>query len=242
VVEVLPPLARESGIALAAIARSHHSGQAGAHCERLAKQGLLAFVFGNTPKAMALWGGTKPVLGTNPIAFAAPMPADLPPLVIDLALSKVARGRVLAAQKAGRPIPEGWALDDGGRPTTDPHAALKGTMIPTGEAKGAALALMVEVMSAALIGSNFSFEASSFLDTEGPPPSVGQTVIAIDAVRISGGAFANRMTLLAAAFDGEPGTRLPGSRRLMLREKAEREGFMLPPALVAEICALAGKP
>src|SRR4029078_2265088 len=89
VIESLPELVRESGIALAAISRSHHFGQAGAHCERLAEKNLLAFVFGNTPKAMALWGGTKPVLGTNPIAFAAPMPSGAEPLVIDLALSRV---------------------------------------------------------------------------------------------------------------------------------------------------------
>lgn len=236
--EALPEVARHYSIALAAVCRSHHFGQAGAHCERLAEQGLVALLFGNTPKAMAPSGGRTPLLGTNPIAFAAPMPGGAAPLVVDLALSRVARGRVLAAARAGRPIPEGWALDRGGRPTTDPEAALAGTMIPIGGAKGAALALMVEVMSAALVGAHFAFEASSFLDTDGPPPGVGQSVIAIDAARISGGAFLDRMAVLAAAFAVEPGVRLPGSRRLAARAAAAREGLRLPSALVAEIEAL----
>ena len=241
VIEDLPPIAREAGIALAAVVRSHHFGQAGAHCERLADRGVVALLFGNTPKAMAPWGGRAPLLGTNPIAFAAPMPEGAPPLVIDLALSRVARGKILAAEKAGKPIPEGWALDRDGNPTSDPRAALAGTMLPIGEAKGAALALMVEIMSAALAGAHFGFEASSFLNDDGPPPDVGQTVIAIDATRVSGGAFAERMATLATAFAAEPGVRLPGSRRLRARAKAAREGLRVPPPLLAEIRALAGR-
>ncbi len=112
-------------------------------------------------------------------------------------------------------------------------------MIPIGGAKGAALALMVEVMSAALVGAHFAFEASSFLDTDGPPPGVGQTVIAVDAAPISGGAFRERMAVLAAAFAAEPGVRLPASRRLAARAEAARNGLRLPSALVAEIAALA---
>jgi len=241
VIEDLPSIARETGIALAAIVRSHHFGQAGAHCERLAEQGLVALVFGNTPKAIAPWGGRAPLLGTNPIAFAAPMAVGAPPLVIDLALSRVARGKILAAEKAGKSIPEGWALDKDGNPTGDSRAALAGTMVPIGEAKGAALALMVEVMSAALVGAHFGFEASSFLNADGPPPDVGQTVIAIDAAAVSGGAFAERMATLAAAFAAEPGVRLPGSRRLQARAEAARDGLSVPAPLLAEIKALAGK-
>ncbi len=241
VIEDLPPIAGETGIALAAIVRSHHFGQAGAHCERLAERGLVALLLGNTPKAMAPWGGRAPLLGTNPIAFAAPMPEGASPLVIDLALSRVARGKILAAGRAGEPIPEGWALDKEGQSTTDPQAALAGTMLPIGEAKGAALALMVEIMSAALAGAHFGFEASSFLNADGPPPDVGQTVVAIDAARVSGGIFAERMATLATAFATEPGVRLPGSRRLWARAKAAREGLRVPPSLLAEIRALAGR-
>src|SRR3546814_5226601 len=128
---------------------------------------------GNSPQAMAPWGGSRGIFGTNPIAFAAPR-REAPPLVIDLSLSKVARGKVMAAAKTGQPIPEGWALDPEGRPTADPKAALAGTMIPMGDAKGAALALMVEVLSASLIGANHALEASSFFTAEETPTGVGR--------------------------------------------------------------------
>src|SRR5690606_2376488 len=130
---------------------------------------LVALMVGNSPKAMAFWGGRKPMIGTNPIAFAAPMP-DMPPLVIDLALSQVARGRIVSAKDAGKSIPEGWAVDSEGNPTTDPAAALAGSLLPVGGAKGAALALMVEILAAALTGSSFGFEASSLFEGEGPAP------------------------------------------------------------------------
>ena len=100
--------------------------------------------------------------------------ADAVSFVVDLSVSKVARGNILAAKQRNQPIPEGWALDAEGNATTDPAAALAGTMIPFGDAKGAALALMVEILSACLVGANLSAEATNFFDGEGPPPGVGQ--------------------------------------------------------------------
>lgn len=237
-IDALPEMAANSGIAMAAIRRSHHFGQAGAHCERLAEKGLVAFVFGNTPKAIAPWGGTAPLYGTNPIAFAAPIAAGTPPLVIDLALSRSARGKIMAAQKAGTTIPEGWALDAQGQPTTDPTEALAGTMIPIGEAKGAALALMVEVMAAAVAGACLAFEATSLLNADGGPPDLGQTVIVIDPHLASGGVYGERMATLIAAIEAEEGARLPGSRRLESRARAAREGVAIAAPLHREILAL----
>ena len=143
-----------------------------------AEHGLIGLIFGNSPKAIAPWGGNRGVFGTNPIAFATPRKTE-PPLVIDLSLSKVARGKVMTASESGDAIPEGWALDVEGRPTTDPKAALEGTMLPMGDAKGAALVLMVEILSAALTNANFGFEASSFFSPEGPPPGVGQLLLVL---------------------------------------------------------------
>jgi (2R)-3-sulfolactate dehydrogenase (NADP+) len=234
----LVPLARAQGIAAAALHHSHHFGQVGAHAERLADAGLVALVFGNTPKAMAVYGGKRAMLGTNPLAFAAPV-AGGAPLVVDLALSVAARGKIVAAQKAGKPIPEGWAVDRDGQPTTDPTAALGGTLSPIGGAKGGALALMVEILGAALTAGAFGWEASSFFDAEGAPPDMGHLFIAIDPGPTSGGAFASRMATLAAAMAEEPEVRLPGSRRLAARERARTEGLAVPPALLAEIRALA---
>jgi (2R)-3-sulfolactate dehydrogenase (NADP+) len=235
--EGLVPLARAQGIAAAAVHRSHHFGQVGAHAERLADAGLVALVFGNTPKAMAFYGGRRAMLGTNPLAFAAPL-ADGAPLVVDLALSVAARGKIVAAQKAGKTIPADWAVDRDGRPTTDPAAALSGTLSPIGGAKGGALALMVEILGAALTAGAFGWEASSFFDTEGSPPDMGHLFIAIDPGPTSGGAFASRMATLAAAMAEEPESRLPGSRRLAARELARAEGVAVPSALLAEIRAL----
>ena len=147
-IQRLVPLCAKTGIAAAGLTRSHHCGQLGAHVERLAEAGCVAVMFANSPKAMAPWGGNAPLFGTNPIAFATPRQDGQPPLVIDLSLSKVARGKVMAAAKAGNDIPEGWALNASGDPTTDPKAALAGSMVPAGDAKGAALALMVEILSA----------------------------------------------------------------------------------------------
>jgi (2R)-3-sulfolactate dehydrogenase (NADP+) len=231
-----PPLrdaARRQGVAAAAISRSSHCGAAGHPVERLAEQGLAALMLVNTPGAMAPWGGSKPVVGTNPIAFACPLPGRAP-LVIDLSLSKVARGNIMTAKQRGERIPQGWALDQAGNPTTDPDAALAGTMVPMGDAKGVALALVVELLAAGLTGSNFAAEASSYLDAEGPPPGTGQLIIAFDSSALGGGAMA-RFGALAAAIEAQPGARLPGARRLKSRAKAEAEGLTISDALMKEI-------
>jgi (2R)-3-sulfolactate dehydrogenase (NADP+) len=235
----LPSLARAAGIAVAALTRSHHFGVAGHVVEQLAEQGLVALVMGNTPPAMACWGGKRPVFGTNPIAFAAPQ-HGAPPIVVDMALSQVARGKIITAAQRGEAIPAHWALDERGWPTTDAKAALAGTLVPIGGAKGAALAFMVEVMAAALTGANFAFEASSFLDEKGAPPGVGQVLIAIDPAAFAGNeAFLARCAMLAAAIEGDPGARLPGSRRLALREKAAREGVRVESKLLEDVRRLA---
>jgi (2R)-3-sulfolactate dehydrogenase (NADP+) len=240
-ITALAPLAREHGIAVAAIHRSHHFGQAGAHAERLAGSGLVAIVLGNSPKAMAFWGGRRPALGTNPLAFAAPLPGGADPLVIDLAMSVAARGKIVAAEKAGQAIPPDWAVDAQGNPTTDPKAALGGALLPIGGAKGGALALMIEIMAAALTGSAYGWEASSFFDDKGGPPNMGHVLIALDPLRLSAGGYDERVTTLLQAIAAEPGARLPGTRRLANRRRAAAEGVAVPAALHAEIRALAGR-
>jgi (2R)-3-sulfolactate dehydrogenase (NADP+) len=230
----LAPMAERHGVAAAAIARSHHSGQLGAHVERLAERGLVALMVANTPQAMAPWGGDAPLFGTNPIAFAAPR-RDAAPLVIDLSLSKVARGKIMAAKKRGAPIPEGWALDASGAPTTDAEAALGGMLIPMGDAKGAALALMVEILAATLTGAHYSFEATSFFDAEGAPPGVGQLILVFHAGSGAGGPFLDRMDTLMARIAAQEGARLPGKRRLAARAEAAERGVRAPAHLLEEI-------
>lgn len=228
---------RSEGVAVAAIRRSHHCGVAGHQVETLAEQGLMALFFANTPAAIAPWGGAKGLLGTNPIAFACPLP-DSSPIIVDLSLSKVARGNILAAKQRGEAIPEGWALDGTGNPTTDATEALQGTMVPLGDAKGTALALMVELLAAGLTGANYAGEASSFLNAEGPPPGTGQLMIAFDPVMFGGEGALKHFASLAAMIEAEPGARLPGSRRFANRAAAEAKGIAIAPALLAEIEAL----
>jgi (2R)-3-sulfolactate dehydrogenase (NADP+) len=230
---LLRQAARSQGVVAAAIRRSSHCGAAGHPVERLANEGLVALMFVNTPGAMAPWGGSKAVLGTNPVAFACPLPGR-PPLVIDLSLSKVARGNVMTAKQRRELIPEGWALDEHGKPTTDPNEALRGTMLPMGDAKGIALALMVELLAAGLTGSNFSAEASSYLDAAGPPSGTGQLLITFDPAAFGGDAVA-RFGVLAASIEAQKGARLPGTRRLAAREKAKAEGIEISDALMKEI-------
>ena len=212
---------KKYGIAAASISRSHHFGQAGRHVEKLAERGLIGLMFGNTPKAIPPWGGSKALFGTNPIAFSSPR-EDAAPLVVDLSLSKVARGKVMVANQQNEKIPVGWAIDDEGKPTTNPKKALAGAMLPIGDAKGSALALMVEILAAGLTGSNFSFEASSFLNAEGDSPGVGQLIIAIDPSFFLDKGFGGRTETIINAILEQPSTRLPGDKRLEKRKAREK--------------------
>lgn len=231
-----PQIAREAGIAMAGICRSHHYGVAGHHVEAMAEEGLIALLLGNTPAAMAPWGGKTPLFGTNPIAFAAPL-AGRPPLVIDLATSRVARGNILTAQQKNAPIPEGWALDAEGQPTTSADAALKGSMVPMADAKGAALALMIEILAAGVTGANFGFEATSFFEAEGAAPNTGQIMILIDPGVMTEGVPA-RLGEFARLIEND-GARLPGGNRLTRRKAAEADGLTVDDAALQTARTLA---
>ncbi len=239
VVEELTELTPKTGIAAAVVTNSHHCGVLGYHAGRLARKGMVALVFSNSPKAMAPWGGGDAVFGTNPIAFAAPR-KDQDPLVIDLSLSKVARGKIKVAYEEKKPIPEGWALDAAGNATTDAEAAMSGTMVPLGGAKGAALALMVEILSAALSASHFGFEASSFFTAEGSSPDIGQMIIAIAPGPLSAGRFYERIETLLCAILDQPGTRLPGSGKRDRWDMAKKEGIKVSDAMYNQLIELRG--
>ncbi len=231
------PLVDQMGVAVMAIGNSHHCGALSVQVEKIAQAGFIGMMVANTPKAIAPWGAREAIFGTNPIAFASPR-AEGPPLVIDLSLSVVARGKVMAARKAYKDIPLGWALDAEGQPTTDPEAALAGTMVPIGDAKGTALALMVEILAAAFTGSAFSKDAGSFFHAEGAPPRVGQTMIGIKPDPASG--FAPQVEELLGTISAMEGVRLPGDRRRQAIEAAEANGLHVPAAFIATARALAG--
>ena len=228
--------ARTLGVAFAGVVNSHHCGVVVDHLRPAAAAGLVGLGFSNSPAAMPAAGGRHPVFGTNPVAAVFPRrSADA--LLIDLSLSEVARGKVMVAAKAGRPIPPGWALDAQGQPTTDAQAALAGSMLPLGAVsspKGAMLALMVELLVTAVIGANFGFEASSFFVDAGHRPPLGQVFVVVDPGALAGNdAYLDRLEVLVAEMLEDEGVRLPGARREALRRQAEAEGIEVADALLA---------
>ena len=177
-------------------------------------------------------GRAKPVFGTNPIAFACPLPGR-PPVVVDLALSKVARGNILAAKQKGERIPSGWALDAAGEPTTDPDAALPAPCCRSATPRARALVLMVELLAAGLTGANFAADASSFLDDKGPPPGTGQLIVAFDPAAFGGSG--EHVARLIGGDRGAAGRAPAGLARLAARRQAASDGLLVDDALVRHI-------
>jgi (2R)-3-sulfolactate dehydrogenase (NADP+) len=191
-------------------------------------------MFANTPGAIAPWGGRRALFGTNPIAFAAPV-AGSEPVVIDLSVSKASRGNLLVAKQKGERIPKGWAFDRDGNPTTDPDAAIKGTMVPLGDAKGTALAFMVEILAAGLTGAHFASDAGSYFEADGPAPETGQLIVALSPDALGGAAVTQHIATLVTDVAAEPGARLPGARRFTNRRAAEANGLDVSNKLLSEI-------
>jgi (2R)-3-sulfolactate dehydrogenase (NADP+) len=234
--------ARTFGVSFAGVTNSHHAGVIVDHLRAAAAAGMVALGFTNSPAAMPAAGGKHPIFGTNPIAAIFPR-RDADPLIIDLSLSEVARGKLMVAAKEGRSIPLGWALDKDGAPTTDPKAGLEGSMLPIGAVtspKGAMLALMVELLVTALIGANFGFEASSFFVDEGNRPRIGQAFVLIDPGALAGATvFLDRVEVLVTEMLKDEGVRLPGARREALRRAAQVNGLTVPDAMAAALRASA---
>jgi len=231
--------AREFGISVVGVTNSHHCGVVIDHLRVAAEAGMVGLGFANSPSAMPAAGGKHPIFGTNPIAAIFPRRGDAVPLMIDLSLSEVARGKLMVAAKDGKPIPAGWALDAQGLPTTDPKAGLQGSMLPIGAVsspKGAMLALVVELLVTALIGANFGFEASSFFVDEGNRPRIGQTFIVIDPDALAGReGFLDRVEVLVREMLVDDGVRLPGARREALLVKARAAGLNVGDALLESL-------
>ncbi len=204
-------MAAECGIASITIHNSYNCGVLGHHTERIARAGLIGLGFTNAPASIAPVGGKKPVIGTNPFSLAVPERSrgELA-LLIDQSASVVAKSEVTAHKRRGESLPEGWALDADGNPTTDPDAALAGSMVPAGGAKGFNTGLMTELFAAVLAGAHLGIEASPFAGTKGGPPQTGQCFIAIDPGAFGENHFDSGLGRLIAALEAEPEVRLPG--------------------------------
>lgn len=232
--------ARRYGVAFAAVTNSHHFGAAAYHLAPVAQAGLVGLAFTNSPSAINAWGGKKAFFGTNPIAAVFPRKgAD--PIVVDLSLTEVVRGKIMLYAKEGKPIPLGWAVDKDGNPTTDAKAALTGSLSAIGGVKGTALALMVEILSVALTGAAFSFENDSYFEP-GNKPRIGHAIIAVDPDALAGAdSYFARLEVLVSRMLAEEGVRLPGARRQQASARARAEGIEINDTLLAELRQLGGR-
>ena len=230
--------AQENGVAFCGVTNSHHCGAMDYHLTPLAEAGLVALGFTNSPAAINAWSGKRPLFGTNPIAAAFPRKAQSP-LVIDLSLTEVARGKIMLAAKEGKPIPPGWAFDAAGNPTTNAKAALTGGMAAIGGAKGVMLALLVELLCVALTGAHFGFENDSFFEP-GQPAAIGHAIIAIDPGALGGAdRYYERIETLLTAILLDDGVRLPGERRRRLVADAQAGGIEVADAVLRQLQELA---
>jgi (2R)-3-sulfolactate dehydrogenase (NADP+) len=231
--------AKRYGVAFAGVTNSHHFGAAAYHLAPVALAGLVGLAFTNSPSAINAWGGKKAFYGTNPIAAVFPR-KDADPVVVDLSLTEVLRGKIMLYAKEGKPIPLGWAVDKDGNPTTDPKAALTGSLTAIGGVKGTALALMVEVLCVALTGAAFSFENDSYFEP-GNKPRIGHAILAIDPDALAGAdAYFLRLEVMISKMLADGGVRLPGIRRQQTAAKACAEGIDIPDVLHQELKTLAG--
>jgi (2R)-3-sulfolactate dehydrogenase (NADP+) len=231
--------AKKFGVGFVGVTNSHHMGALGYHLAPLAQAGLIGIAFTNSPAAINASGGKRAFYGTNPIAAIFPR-AGAEPIVVDLSLTEVTRGKIMVYAKEGKPIPLGWAVDKDGNPTTDPRAALTGSLNAIGGVKGASLALMVEVLCVALTGAAFSFENDSYFEP-GNKPRIGHAILAIAPGALAGSdAYFSRLEVMIEHMLRDEGVRLPGARRQKLTAAARTQGLQVGDAQLAELLALAG--
>ena len=220
-------LAKESGIAFVGCKDSNHFGAAAPYVLMACNEKMIGIVGTNAFPAMAPWGGLKNLLGNNPLAVGAPYEGN-PPFILDIAMSVSSRGRMRHMAEKGEKIPEGWALDSKGRPTTDPLEGLKGLVLPIGLYKGYGLALAIDILSGVLTGAGFSSGVKSLVQQWKEPQHIGHFFIVIDPTRfMSWEVFSDRMKQLCDSMrtaplidpgkpiliPGEPEARIERNRR-----------------------------
>jgi LDH2 family malate/lactate/ureidoglycolate dehydrogenase len=226
-------IARSQGIGAVAVRRSSHFGAAGYYADRAAEQGLIGLAFTNAMPAIAPTGGIEGLFGTNPIGAGFPVPGA-EPIIADMATAMVARSRIRHALAAGqKEIPEGWALDPQGQPTTDPAVAVKGSLLPIGGPKGYALSLMVEILCSALSDGEPGFQVT-YENMVKRPSNICQFFLVLNPDGFAGGdRYGARVAHIAEAvvkakpMHAATPPRLPGARGQAVKHKAEKEGIAM---------------
>jgi len=239
-------LAKEFGIGFVTVRNSNHFGAASTYCKMATKHQMIGQCYTNSPSGIPPWGGKSRYFGTNPISFGFPNGEE--PVVVDMSSSKVARGNIILAAKEGRSIPEGWAIDKEGKPTTDAKAALQGAVLPVGGAKGYALALAVEIMSGIISGSAFGTHVGRIYDDALDPANVGHSFFAMDISRLMPVVeYTQRISDMIEEIKDIPKgekveeIRIPGDRRRSIAEERNKNGIPINDGLLQELCELAVK-
>ena len=238
--------AKTHGIAAVALRNSNHFGTALYYTLTAARAGCVAFLSTNASPAMAPWGGRKKTVGTNPWSWAAPA-GKYPPMVLDIANTGVARGKIYLAKQKGLPIPEGWAIDADGVATTDPAAAIDGIILPMAGHKGYAIAAMMDMLSGVLTGSKFGSGVAGPYQTD-RRSGAGQMMIVLDIAKLQPLAeFNARMEQLIGELKSVPLAQghdeifYPGELEARSEAKNRRDGLLLPEDTLADLAKVAAE-
>lgn len=226
--------AKTFGVGMALALRSSHFGMAAIYLQQAVDAGMAAMVMTNAAPAMPIWGSREMFLGTSPFGLA--VPGAKVPYILDMATSVAARGKIRRAEKRGETIPEGWALDDQGRPTTDPVAALKGVVLPFAGPKGSGISLMMEAMAGVASGAAFGGEVGNPYNDLDRPQSTGHLFMAFKPdVFVGTDAYRERMDALTERAkatelaDGFDEILMPGEMEARMAEQRMRNGLVVPP-------------
>jgi LDH2 family malate/lactate/ureidoglycolate dehydrogenase len=232
---------KQSGGVYVGVRRSNHYGAGAYYVQRAVARDVVAFAYSNAPPTMAPWGGVDPYVGTNPYAFGVPA-GEHPPIILDMATSIVARGKIILAAERGESIPEGWAIDKHGNETTDAQEALEGSVLPFGGPKGYALSLMIDIMAGALTGAGFGPRVNSLYDNFDEPQDVGAFFQLIDIGQFADPAAfkanIDRMIEEIKASRKAAGTEeifLPGEIEYRMEQEREASGIPVGAETVAEL-------
>lgn len=227
------------GIAAVSVRNASHIGMLGYYADTMARLGVVGMIMTNTESGVAPFGSRDKILGTNPLALGCPTRTD--PVVLDMSTSVVARGKVVLAEREGKSIPDTWAIDQDGRPTTDPAAALKGALLPIAGPKGSGLSFFVDVLTGGLSGMAVGRDVKGTLDMRSPGTK-GDFFLALDPGFFGGHdlfvlAVESLLNQIRSATpaDGHAHVFAPGDKGRQVREQRLKDGLSLDDALIEEL-------
>jgi len=236
--------AKQKGAAIVGVKGSNHFGTGAYYALKAIEKDMILLVISNASQTMPPTGGVRPFIGTNPLAIGVPSGKELP-FILDMATSVVARGKIIVAAQKGEEIPLGWAIDKDGKPTTDAHAALEGSVLPVGGPKGYGISMFIDILAGVLTGAGFGRYVNNMYENWEEPQNVGHFYLAIDINRfIPIETFKERMDLYIREIKAEPKANgvkeifIPGEIEHRLVLKRKKEGIELPNKVVEELSEL----